>query len=163
LCLFCLSPGRHVVRLPSIQASSVGAVMTDSLCRFIDDLAYWGGEYNVHSPKDPLVLVDNTCISYSAEDVLAKRDSSESLVENGDGEGCFGGLVSCKADSGDTPCMPMGDSGSSKRVNPPCYNVPALWYNCDFFGDTTIINRNQHTNQVKPTETFMGKLSCRPL
>ncbi|RMJ27114.1 Glycosyl hydrolases family 18 [Aspergillus sp. HF37] len=123
---------------------------------FIDDLAYWGGEYNVHSPKDPLVLVDNTCISYSAEDALAKRDSSESLVENGDGEGCFGGLVSCKADSGDTPCMPMGDSGLSKRVNPPCYNVPALWYNCDFFGATTVNNRNQRTNQVKPNEAFMG-------
>lgn len=132
--------------------------------RFLDDLTYWGSEYEVTSPDDPIVLVDQTCVTYSKDNPLRKRDSADSLVENSSGPGCFGGLVECSVDTGvgNSTCTLDNNSGSeshssspSKRA-PQCYNLPALFYNCDLFGAASVENRNQNTMQNQPHVGFIG-------
>ncbi|RDH30342.1 hypothetical protein BDQ94DRAFT_161391 [Aspergillus welwitschiae] len=63
---------------------------------FLGDVAYWGGNYDVTSPSDPLELVSMTCTSYSSGDSLTKRTDTESLVANTTGSACFGGIISCQ-------------------------------------------------------------------
>ncbi|EEA19154.1 bacteriodes thetaiotaomicron symbiotic chitinase, putative [Talaromyces marneffei ATCC 18224] len=129
---------------------------------FLNDLAYWGSSYEAASPDDPIVLVENTCITYSSNDPLSKRSSVESLVANSTGSGCFGGLVECSTtvSAGNSSCtLTSGDEGSgtttSKRA-PQCYNLPALFYNCDLFGATAVTNRNQNTMQNFGSKSFIG-------
>ncbi|KAL4924010.1 uncharacterized protein BDV17DRAFT_295821 [Aspergillus undulatus] len=134
---------------------------------FLDDLEYWGGEYEVASPDDPLVLVDQTCTEYTTDNPLAKRDDKESLVPNGSDSACFGGLVKCSvtASAGNSSCTLTDDdssdeSGDSEKVAekraPTCYNLPALFYNCDLFGTADVQNRNENTMNMQPTVSFIG-------
>ncbi|KAJ5204380.1 bacteriodes thetaiotaomicron symbiotic chitinase, partial [Penicillium cinerascens] len=132
--------------------------------RFLDDLAYWGSTYEVASPDDPIVLVDNTCITYSSDDPLAKRSSVESLVANSTGPGCFGGLVECSTTVGvgNSSCTLTSDDSdsdttttTSKRAQ-QCYNLPALFYNCDLFGTAYVTNRNQNTMSSTRSVPFIG-------
>jgi hypothetical protein len=135
--------------------------------RFLDDLAYWGDAYDVASPKNPLVLVENTCIEYSKDDPLTKRGSQEALVPKGDGPACFGGLVKCSVTEGEGNSTCTLDSSSSsdtestsdvkKRATKlPCYNLPALFYNCDLLTTTDVVNRNENTKLAHPVQSFNG-------
>ncbi|KAJ5705359.1 hypothetical protein N7536_001048 [Penicillium majusculum] len=118
---------------------------------FIGDLAYWGDRLDVASPKDPLVLVDQTCQTYSSDDAKSKRDDSDpgTLVEKTDKKACFGGLIAC-SDTEEDSCSASDDDGGngddntdskvSKRA--ASCDRPAFWYNCDFFGDQWVPNHN---------------------
>ncbi|GLA42688.1 hypothetical protein AnigIFM63309_011235 [Aspergillus niger] len=64
---------------------------------FLGDVAYWGGNYDVTSPSDPLELVSKTCTSYSSDDSLTRRSDTDSLVANTTNSACFGGMISCKS------------------------------------------------------------------
>lgn len=132
------------------------------LDRFLNDLAYWGNSYEVASPDNPIVLVDNSCITYSNDSPLVKRDSVETLVPNGSGAGCFGGLVECSTivGAGNSSCTLNSDGAGSgtattKRA-PQCYNLPALFYNCDLFGPSSVENRNQDTLPYFASASFIG-------
>ncbi|KAJ5918124.1 hypothetical protein N7454_010499 [Penicillium verhagenii] len=125
---------------------------------FLDDVAYWGDEYEVASPTDPLELVPKTCVTYSTDVNLSKRSDVTSLVANGTGTGCFGGLLNCQTiddssnGSGNLSCPVVceGDSctilddetssSSRKRQVAQCNRFPALFYNCAWFGNTYIPN-----------------------
>lgn len=127
---------------------------------FLNDVAYWGSTYEVASPDDPIVLVDNTCITYSSDAPLSKRSTVDSFVANSTGPGCFGGLVECSTtvSAGNSSCTLASDDSStktSKRAQ-QCYNLPALFYNCDLFGTADITNRNQLTMGIDPTVSFIG-------
>ncbi len=58
---------------------------------FVDDLAYWGGDYEVASSDEPIPLVDKTCISYSDSKRKAKRSMDTLVTNTTASSGCFGG------------------------------------------------------------------------
>lgn len=95
------------------------------------------------------MLVEQTCHVYSSDSTQSKRDDSvsDTLVEKTDKKACFGGLIAC-SDKEENTCSAPGDDGDDstdstvpKRAAPQC-DRPALWYNCDYFGDQFIPNHN---------------------
>ncbi|KAJ5712178.1 hypothetical protein N7488_006334 [Penicillium malachiteum] len=127
---------------------------------FLDDVAYWGDQLDVASPADPLVLVEETCTTYSTTNAFGKRESvgDDFTVTNGTGSGCFGGLIACStvAESDNSTCTPdSSDAATAKRAY-SCNTWPALWYNCNYFPNQAITNYNEATKAAEPFRTFTG-------
>ncbi|PYI35208.1 hypothetical protein BP00DRAFT_412436 [Aspergillus indologenus CBS 114.80] len=149
---------------------------------FLDDVAYWGSEYEVASPADPLELVAKTCTTYFSDVDLSKRSDPTSLVANTTGAACFGGLMSCqKIDNSPTasgnlscPMVCDGDSctllddgaasSSRKRqattTTAQCARFPAFFYNCAWFGNSYIPNQDQTTNTLPGQQAYLATGIC---
>ncbi|PYH81931.1 hypothetical protein BO82DRAFT_414323 [Aspergillus uvarum CBS 121591] len=149
---------------------------------FLDDVAYWGSEYEVASPADPLELVAKTCTTYSSDVDLSKRSDPTSLVANTTGAACFGGLMSCQridnspTASGNLSCPMVCDgdsctllddgaaSSSRKRQattnTAQCARFPAFFYNCAWFGNSYIPNQDQTTNTLPGQQAYLATGIC---
>ncbi|KAK9413532.1 hypothetical protein SUNI508_11854 [Seiridium unicorne] len=124
---------------------------------FIDDLAYWGGDYDVYSSDDPLTLVEETCATYSSSD---KRRRSTSLVANAaTNTGCFGGYISCSTTDDDDAMdiCTTDDESDESEIDDSCTSLPSLFYNCDYMGASqTFDNLNEDTMGRKADYTFIS-------
>lgn len=125
---------------------------------FVDDLAYWGRDYEVASSDEPIPLVDKTCISYSDSKRKAKRSMDTLVANTTASSGCFGGLIVCSTTEEEADCDASSDDGdestTSKRA---CNQIPGLWYNCDYMGSSiTFPNLNENTMATTPTTTFIS-------
>nr|WBV74231.1 putative chitinase [Pestalotiopsis kenyana] len=126
---------------------------------FINDLAYWGGDYEVASSDDPVTLVEETCATYSNSD-KRKRSVGTLVANTTASSGCFGGLIECSTteDESEEECTDDGtdsDSESEKRAI-TCYKKPAMFFNCDYFPDVAYDNLNENTKTQYPTISFIG-------
>jgi hypothetical protein len=107
------------------------------------------------------VLVEETCVKYSTDNVLGKRSDLTSLVENTTESASFGGICGCTSEEKDA-CLTSSDSTDdtdltvSKRAPSTNCVYPALWYNCDFFPDKSIKNENQQTQGISKYQNFLG-------
>ena len=108
------------------------------------------------SPKDPLVLVEETCVQYSTDSLFGKRSDTSSLVKNTTEEACFGGLISCSTVEEDTCAISENSTDSTVSKRATGCDYPALWYNCDFFPDISVQNKNQNTQGSNPYAHFIG-------
>jgi hypothetical protein len=121
-------------------------------------MAYWGSQLDVASPKDALVLVEQTCVQYTTDKIFGKRSGFDPLVKNTTEKASFEGICGCN--EVEDECLRLGgssddtDSTVSKRTT-NC-NVPALFYNCDFFPDKTFVNQNEDDNVQYPTKSYRG-------
>jgi hypothetical protein len=114
----------------------------------------------VASSDDPIALVDKTCISYASSDSRrrAKRSTSSLVANTTASSGCFGGLIACSTTEEEADCDTSSDddddSTTSKRA---CTQIPGMWYNCDYMGNSiTFNNLNENTMTTTPTETFIS-------
>ncbi|OBT62696.1 hypothetical protein VE03_07107 [Pseudogymnoascus sp. 23342-1-I1] len=125
---------------------------------FVDDLAYWGGDYEVASSDDPIPLVDKTCISYSDSKRKAKRSTESFAANTTASSGCFGGLIACSTTEEEPACdAGTDDTDESTTTKRACTQIPALWYNCDYMGSSiTFNNLNENTKATTPTVTFIS-------
>lgn len=126
----------------------------------MDDLAYWGGAYDVYSSDEPLTLVEEKCYSYSNSDSdSSKRSTMTTLVKNSTASsGCFSGLINCGTEEDDLSCDVSSDDDDSTASKRACnVDIPALFYNCDFMGgNQKFTNLNENTMAAVPSIEFIG-------